>query len=193
MNSIRYVARRCSGPLPPVFAHSTRSFSASAVLAAKQLPPRIQIPETDIEEVFLRGSGPGGQKINKTSSAVQLRHIPTNIVVKCQETRSRDQNRKLARRLLEARLDDQINGTQSRSALKEREAARKKASKAKKSRRKYRALEEGKADEDEVDDDEQKIPEQKSSEVLSERLKHIREHGSGSDASKAVDEEDGKV
>lgn len=58
--------------------------------------------EDEIEEKFIRGSGPGGQKINKTSSCVELKHIKTGIVVKCQETRSQDQNRKIARsRLLE--------------------------------------------------------------------------------------------
>ncbi|KAH3903267.1 uncharacterized protein SCODWIG_03268 [Saccharomycodes ludwigii] len=54
--------------------------------------------EKDIEEKFMHGGrGPGGQKINKSNSKVQLRHIPTGIVVNCQETRSRDKNRKIAR------------------------------------------------------------------------------------------------
>merc|ERR1712189_172344 len=58
--------------------------------------------EDEIEEKFIRGPGPGGQNINKTSSCVELKHIKTGIIVKCQETRSQDQNRKIARsRVLE--------------------------------------------------------------------------------------------
>ncbi|KAF8638795.1 hypothetical protein AX17_001854, partial [Amanita inopinata Kibby_2008] len=56
--------------------------------------------EEDLEESFVRGSGPGGQSINKTENNVQLLHKPTSIRVSCQETRSLALNRKLARRLL---------------------------------------------------------------------------------------------
>jgi len=55
------------------------------------------IPENDFEEKFIRGSGPGGQKVNKTSNCVELRHKPTGIVVKCHETRSQEKNRAIAR------------------------------------------------------------------------------------------------
>ncbi|KAL8791471.1 MAG: hypothetical protein Q9213_000088 [Squamulea squamosa] len=103
-----------------------------------QLPPRIVIPEDDIEENFLKGSGPGGQKINKTSSAVQLKHIPTGMVVKSQATRSRSQNRSIARRLLADKLEDADKGSESRTALKSEIKRKKKASKAKKARRKHR-------------------------------------------------------
>lgn len=51
----------------------------------------------DLEESFIRGSGAGGQKINKTSSTVVLRHIPSGIEVRCQQERSLTQNRFLAR------------------------------------------------------------------------------------------------
>lgn len=122
-----------------------RTFSVAPALSAKPLPPRMVIKDEDIEEKFLKGSGPGGQKINKTNSAVQLKHLPTGYVVKCQETRSRTQNRKLARRLLSDRLEDIELGDQSRTALKRQAAAKKKASKAKKSRRKYRKLDDEKA------------------------------------------------
>ena len=50
----------------------------------------------DVEERFIRGSGPGGQKINKTSSTVWLRHGPTGIEVRCQRERSQTANRELA-------------------------------------------------------------------------------------------------
>ncbi|KAK8200102.1 peptidyl-tRNA hydrolase domain-containing protein [Phyllosticta capitalensis] len=123
---------------------STRAWSAAAVLCGKPLPPRIQISEDDIEERFLKGSGPGGQKINKTSSAVQLKHLPTGMVVKFQGTRSREQNRKTARKMLSERLEEMELGDESRTAIKRAEASKKKASKTKKSRRKYRALDEAK-------------------------------------------------
>ncbi|KAI4282160.1 MAG: hypothetical protein L6R38_003140 [Xanthoria sp. 2 TBL-2021] len=105
---------------------------------AAQLPPRIVISEDDIQESFLKGSGPGGQKINKTSSAVQLKHLPTGMVVKSQATRSRSQNRSIARRLLADKLEDAEKGSESRTALKSETQRKKKASKAKKARRKHR-------------------------------------------------------
>jgi protein subunit release factor B len=79
---------------------------------------------------------------NKTNSAVQLKHIPTGIVVKCQATRSRTQNRKIARTLLAQKLDDLNNGEESRSAIVGEVKRKKAASAAKKSRRKYKLLEE---------------------------------------------------
>jgi protein subunit release factor B len=58
------------------------------------------IKEYDIEEKFIRSSGPGGQNVNKTSTCVVLTHIPTGLSVKCQQTRSQVLNRFLARRRL---------------------------------------------------------------------------------------------
>ena len=63
-----------------------------------------ELADADIEETFVRGSGSGGQKINKTSSCVQLKHNPTGTIVRCQETRSREANRWLAREMLAERL-----------------------------------------------------------------------------------------
>lgn len=58
------------------------------------------IKETDIEEKFIRCSGPGGQKINKTSTGVYLKHIPTGIEIKFTKERSQGLNRFFARRML---------------------------------------------------------------------------------------------
>lgn len=77
---------------------------------------RSRVPRLDenvLEERFVRGSGPGGQVVNKTSNAVVLRHVPTNLVVKCHAGRSLDQNRKEARRLMVQRLDVHWNGENS--------------------------------------------------------------------------------
>lgn len=125
-----------------------RPFTVLTALHEKPLPPRRVINESEITESFLKGTGPGGQKINKTSSAVQLKHLPSGIVVKCQGTRSREQNRKDARRLLGEKLEEMEKGDQSRTAIKVERARVKKASSSKKSRRKYKMLAEEKAGEE---------------------------------------------
>jgi protein subunit release factor B len=66
---------------------------------------RLRLHEDDLEESFIRGTGAGGQKINKTSSTVVLRHAPTGIEVRCQKERSQSQNRLLARLELCERLE----------------------------------------------------------------------------------------
>lgn len=71
-----------------------------------------------------------------------MKHKPTGIVVKCQATRSRTQNRKIARTLLAERLDNLNNGEESRSSIVGEVKRKKAASAAKKSRRKYKLLEE---------------------------------------------------
>jgi protein subunit release factor B len=66
---------------------------------------RLGVSESDFRETFIRSSGPGGQKVNKTSSCVQLLHVPTGLAVKCQQERSQALNRFLARRLLLDRIE----------------------------------------------------------------------------------------
>lgn len=66
------------------------------------------IYEDDLTEKFILGSGSGGQKMNKTSSCVYIKHIPTQIEVKCQKSRSREMNRFLARRELCDQIDEKI-------------------------------------------------------------------------------------
>jgi len=127
----------------PIRHAPTHPLSTTAFNLAKPLPPRPVILDQDIQETFLKGSGPGGQKINKTSSAVQLKHLPTGIVVKCQETRSRSQNRKTARRILGERVEEAELGDGARTRIKEQVEGKRKRSGEKKRRRKYRALAEG--------------------------------------------------
>jgi protein subunit release factor B len=64
------------------------------------------IADADLLEKFVQGSGSGGQKINKTSSCVFLKHLPSGICIKCQLDRSREMNRFLARRELCDQLDN---------------------------------------------------------------------------------------
>ena len=69
--------------------------------------------EEDLEESFVLGTGPGGQKVNKTSSAVRLFHAPSGLTVKVGESRSREQNRWLARRELAERILEKVNAALS--------------------------------------------------------------------------------
>ncbi|KAJ5180224.1 peptide chain release factor-like protein [Penicillium capsulatum] len=128
----------------------TRSFTQTLSLPAKPLPPRLQINDADVTISYLKGTGPGGQKINKTNSAVQISHKPSGIVVKCQATRSRSQNEKIARQLLADKVEHQEKGEKSRVAMKAEAARKKKASKMKKANRKYRALDKEKETEREM-------------------------------------------
>jgi hypothetical protein len=73
--------------------------------ALEQRMAALGIAEGDLLEKFVRGSGSGGQKINKTSSCVFLKHLPTGVCIKCQMDRSREMNRFLARRELCDQLD----------------------------------------------------------------------------------------
>ena len=68
--------------------------------ALRERMEALGIREQDLEESFVRGSGRGGQKVNKTNNCVYLRHTPTGIAVKCHADRSRELNRFLARREL---------------------------------------------------------------------------------------------
>jgi protein subunit release factor B len=61
---------------------------------------KLTIQDSDLEEKFIIGSGRGGQNLQKTSSCVQLKHIPSGIQVRCSTSRQREENRWLARRLL---------------------------------------------------------------------------------------------
>lgn len=103
----------------------------------KALALRMQelgVSERDIEESFVRSSGPGGQKVNKTSTCVQLTHLPTGLAVKCQQERSQSLNRHLARRLLLDKIEERQKGfvaAQKEKAEKIRRQKRKRSQRAK--------------------------------------------------------------
>lgn len=121
---------------PPTLASKPRPLHYSALKKASQKRVIPEIGEEDLEESFVRGSGPGGQSINKTENNVQLLHKPTGIRVTCQETRSLAQNRKIARKLLVEKLDQMMNPGLSKEEMKrarqiERERRRRKKAKKK--------------------------------------------------------------
>jgi len=68
------------------------------------MKPITQLNDAELEEIFSRSSGPGGQNVNKVSTRVTLRHVPTNIAVTVQDSRSQAMNRQLARERLLAAL-----------------------------------------------------------------------------------------
>jgi uncharacterized protein (UPF0248 family) len=93
------------------------------VSSQRELPVLL---DEDLTETFIRGSGPGGQKVNKTSNRVLLVHGPTQLRVECQDTRSLQQNRKIARKRLQQKIDDFLHGSQSKASLAADKAATKK-------------------------------------------------------------------
>ena len=93
---------------------------------------RLGIRESDLQESFIRSGGPGGQNVNKVSTCVVLKHVPSGLVVKCQQERSQAMNRYWARRILVERLESQTLGRQSEEA---RRIAKIKRQKRKRSKR----------------------------------------------------------
>ena len=87
---------------------------------------KLQISEIDMQESFARSSGPGGQNVNKVSTAVTLRHLPTGISVTVQDSRSQAVNRKLARERLLGAIESAREGQRmAEIAKREKERRRK--------------------------------------------------------------------
>lgn len=93
--------------LSPFNANNLRQTSFAAVEVMPIFEPEqadIQIKPQDLEISFSRSSGHGGQNVNKVSTAVRIKHIPTQIVVECQTQRYQEQNRKIALQILQGKL-----------------------------------------------------------------------------------------
>jgi peptide chain release factor len=103
----------CDGVQHPVTNEKTT--------ALNQRMAALGIRDVDLLEKFVRGSGAGGQKINKTSNCVFLKHLPTGVCIKCQLDRSREMNRFLARR----ELCDQFDAIREGRAVAKTQAVEK--------------------------------------------------------------------
>ncbi len=100
---------------------------------------RLGLHERDLIEKFILGSGSGGQKINKTSSCVYLKHIPSGIEIKCQKSRSRDLNRLYARRELCERLEERLFQEKSERQKESEKIRRQKRRRSRRSKEKMLA------------------------------------------------------
>ena len=99
--------------------HLTMASSREQKLLERMAALRVR--EEDIDEVFTRSSGPGGQNVNKTSSAVIVIHRPTGLQVRCEKERSQAQNRALARELLLDKIEERRRSiAQARRAIEEK-------------------------------------------------------------------------
>ena len=94
------------------------------------------IREEDLEEKFVRSSGAGGQKVNKTSTCVYLRHLPSGIDVKCMKDRSQSINRFLARRELLEKIE-KMTGHPNPEDMQREQIRKQKQKRRKRSQKKY--------------------------------------------------------
>ncbi len=115
----------------PLFPVSPKS---QAELEA--LMQRLGVKESDFKESFIRSGGPGGQNVNKVSTCVVLRHLPSGLEVRCQRERSQALNRFLARRILLKRLEEQRLGRLSEEAQRIAKIRRQKRKRSKRAKEK---------------------------------------------------------
>ena len=111
----------------------------ATIAKIRELMAEASVFEEDIEESFILGGGPGGQKTNKTSNVVRLKHEPSGLNIRFGETRSREDNRWLARRALAEAILEREN---KRKSARQQAAEKKRRQKRRRSRRqKQRMLE----------------------------------------------------
>jgi len=114
----------------------TISISPEKETALRQRMATLGIREEELRETFIRASGPGGQKVNKTSSCVHLVHLPTGLSVKCQQERSQTLNRFLARRLLLDRIERLKSGLMAAERMRIEKVRRQKRRRSRRAKEK---------------------------------------------------------
>jgi protein subunit release factor B len=114
--------------------------SPEKVGALQDRMERFGIKESDILERFVRSQGHGGQKVNKTSTCVYLKHLPTGIEVKCQQERSQSLNRFLARRILVEKIESVVLGEESEKQQQIEKIRRQKRKRSKRAKEKVLQL-----------------------------------------------------
>ncbi len=107
--------------------------------ALKERMGTLNIREGDIEESFIRSGGKGGQHVNKTSTCVYLKHIPTGIEVKCQSGRSQALNRYRARVILVQKIEQAVKGRESAEKQRIEKIRRQKRKRSKRAKEKMLA------------------------------------------------------
>ena len=103
----------------------------------ENLPKLTKIDQSELEYKFIKGSGPGGQSTNKTNNCVILRHVPSNIIIRCHDSRSLETNKHLAYKRLKEKLDLMINGEKSKQSIKNNKKIKQKIKRKKKSIEKH--------------------------------------------------------
>lgn len=96
----------------------------------------LSIFEEDIEEKFIKSSGRGGQNVNKNSTCVQLKHLPSGIIVKYQKERTQNLNRFFARRSLIEKMDELVNKDNSKKNQIKSKIAKQKSRRKRRTRKK---------------------------------------------------------
>ena len=97
---------------------------------------KLHIYEADLVEKFIVGSGKGGQKLHKTASTVYLKHLPSNLEIKCQYSRSRDDNRYFARMRLCEKLNAIIGNEKTKEQQRREKIKRQKRRRSRRSQQK---------------------------------------------------------
>jgi peptide chain release factor len=115
------------------------SVSAAKEKALAEKMESLNIREDDIEETFIRSSGKGGQHVNKTSTCVYLKHLPTGLEVKCQLGRSQAMNRYQARVLLAKKVEQLVKGKESEETQRIEKLRRQKRKRSKRAKEKMLA------------------------------------------------------
>ena len=113
--------------------------SPETIEKIRELMAEASVYEDDLEESFIMGGGPGGQKTNKTSSVVRLSHEPSGVAVKVGESRSREDNRWLARRMLAETILDNERKRKSAARQKQEKIRRQKRRRSRRQKQKMLA------------------------------------------------------